>query len=69
VSQGTLDYSGFDAVDMVIEAALEDLALKQQIFADLEKACRKWVACARVPVVRVCVGMGRLAVPGHSLPS
>ena len=37
--RGTLDYSGFGALDMVIEAVLEDLKLKQQIFADLEKAC------------------------------
>lgn len=37
--RGTLDYSGFGALDMVIEAVLEDLKLKQAIFADLEKAC------------------------------
>ena len=38
--QGALDYSGFKAVDMVIEAAIEDIKLKQGIFADLEAACR-----------------------------
>lgn len=37
--RGTLDYGGFEALDMVIEAVLEDLKLKQQIFADLEKVC------------------------------
>jgi len=31
----TLDYAAFAGVDMVIEAALEDLKLKQQIFVDV----------------------------------
>ncbi len=39
--QGALDYSDFGSVDMVIEAAIEDVRLKQEIFADLERACRK----------------------------
>jgi len=39
--QGALDYSDFGSVDMVIEAAIEDVGLKQNIFADLERACRK----------------------------
>ena len=34
---GTLDYSGFGDVDIVIEAVIEDIALKQRIFADLER--------------------------------
>ncbi|KAG2437676.1 hypothetical protein HYH02_011056 [Chlamydomonas schloesseri] len=37
---GALDYGGFDRADMVIEAVIEDIPLKQKIFADLEKACR-----------------------------
>lgn len=37
--KGTLDYHDFKSVDMVIEAAVENVKLKQQIFADLEKAC------------------------------
>lgn len=32
-------YDGFDTCDMVIEAALEKLDLKQQIYAELEKVC------------------------------
>lgn len=36
---GTLDYSGFGGVDMVIEAVIEDIGLKQRIFADLEASC------------------------------
>eukprot|EP00803_Ostreobium_quekettii_P008705 evm.model.scf_1879.1 EVM.evm.TU.scf_1879.1 scf_1879:98-7109(+) len=37
---GTLDYNTFGSVDMVIEAAIENVALKQKIFADLERCCR-----------------------------
>ncbi|XP_041012132.1 glyoxysomal fatty acid beta-oxidation multifunctional protein MFP-a-like [Juglans microcarpa x Juglans regia] len=36
---GVLDYESFEDVDMVIEAATEDVSLKQQTFADLEKYC------------------------------
>ena len=38
--QGTLDYSEFGKLDMVIEAVIESIPLKQKIFADLEKECR-----------------------------
>lgn len=37
--QGTLNYEGFKDVDLVIEAVIENVSLKQQIFADLEKYC------------------------------
>lgn len=37
--KGTLDYESFRDVDMVIEAVIENVALKQQIFSDLEKFC------------------------------
>ncbi|KAK8470888.1 hypothetical protein PHAVU_003G096500 [Phaseolus vulgaris] len=37
--EGTLDYGSFRDVDMVIEAVIENVSLKQQIFADLEKYC------------------------------
>lgn len=30
---GALDYSGFGRADMVIEAVIEDIGLKQRIFA------------------------------------
>ncbi|XP_008810214.2 glyoxysomal fatty acid beta-oxidation multifunctional protein MFP-a [Phoenix dactylifera] len=36
---GVLDYQLFKDVDMVIEAVIENVSLKQQIFADLEKFC------------------------------
>nr|XP_027115992.1 glyoxysomal fatty acid beta-oxidation multifunctional protein MFP-a-like [Coffea arabica] len=37
--KGVLDYDSFRDVDMVIEAVIENVSLKQQIFADLEKYC------------------------------
>ena len=37
---GTLDLADFAGCDFVIEAVFEDLALKQQIFGDLEKVVR-----------------------------
>jgi enoyl-CoA hydratase/3-hydroxyacyl-CoA dehydrogenase len=35
-----IDYSGFDSLDMVIEAVIENIELKQGVFVDLEKATR-----------------------------
>ncbi|KAF3533560.1 hypothetical protein DY000_02043735 [Brassica cretica] len=37
--KGSLDYESFKDVDMVIEAVIENISLKQQIFADLDKYC------------------------------
>ncbi|KAG4129172.1 hypothetical protein ERO13_D09G061900v2 [Gossypium hirsutum] len=37
--RGVLDFESFRDVDMVIEAVIENVSLKQQIFADLEKYC------------------------------
>ncbi|GLU08399.1 hypothetical protein SLE2022_253150 [Rubroshorea leprosula] len=37
--RGVLDYESFKDVDLVIEAVIENVSLKQQIFADLEKYC------------------------------
>ncbi|GAB2929536.1 fatty acid oxidation complex subunit alpha FadJ [Rheinheimera gaetbuli] len=36
---GSTDYSGFHDADIVIEAVFEDLALKQQMVADIEQHC------------------------------
>ncbi|XP_020114003.1 glyoxysomal fatty acid beta-oxidation multifunctional protein MFP-a-like [Ananas comosus] len=36
---GVLDYDRFKEVELVIEAVIENVSLKQQIFADLEKYC------------------------------
>ncbi|KAJ0090227.1 hypothetical protein Patl1_13270 [Pistacia atlantica] len=37
--KGVLDYSEFRDVDMVIEAVIESVPLKQKIFSEIEKAC------------------------------
>lgn len=37
----TLTYDGFEQADMVIEAVFEGMALKKQIFGDLDKLCKK----------------------------
>src|SRR6185312_4731911 len=36
----TLSYEGFDQVDMVIEAVFEGMALKKQVFGELDKICK-----------------------------
>ncbi|MDC1255964.1 fatty acid oxidation complex subunit alpha FadJ [bacterium] len=38
---GTTDYSGFKETDVVIEAVFEDLSLKQNMVADIEKHCKE----------------------------
>ena len=37
----TTSYGGFDAVDIVVEAVFEDMALKMSTFADLGRATRQ----------------------------
>lgn len=37
--KGVLDYSEFRDVDMVIEAVVENISLKQTIFSEIEKVC------------------------------
>ena len=46
---GTTDYSGFHDVDLVIEAVFEDLALKQQMVADIEQHCSEHTVFASNP--------------------
>ncbi len=36
---GTLDYSGFERVDLVVEAVFEDLEVKRQMVAEVEANC------------------------------
>ncbi len=36
----TLTYDGFEKVDMVIEAVFEGMALKKQVFGDLDRICK-----------------------------
>lgn len=35
-----LDYAGFDQVDIVVEAVFEGMALKKEIFGDLDRICK-----------------------------
>ncbi|KAL2555203.1 Peroxisomal fatty acid beta-oxidation multifunctional protein AIM1 [Forsythia ovata] len=37
--KGVLDYSEFKDMDMVIEAVIENVPLKQKLFSEIEKAC------------------------------
>ncbi|KAE9600314.1 hypothetical protein Lal_00045574 [Lupinus albus] len=37
--KGALDYNEFKDVDLVVEAVIENISLKQTIFSDLEKIC------------------------------
>ncbi|XVF48536.1 hypothetical protein PTKIN_Ptkin03bG0198600 [Pterospermum kingtungense] len=37
--RGVSDYSEFKDVDLVVEAVIEDLSLRQSIFEEIEKAC------------------------------
>src|SRR5438445_7505380 len=37
----TLTYDGFESVDIVIEAVFEGMALKKQVFGDLDKICKQ----------------------------
>ncbi len=37
----TLSYDGFENADIVVEAAFEGMALKKEIFSELDKICRK----------------------------
>jgi 3-hydroxybutyryl-CoA dehydrogenase len=34
------EYSGFDTVDLVIEAIIEEIAAKKKVFRDLDKVCK-----------------------------
>ena len=38
---GTTDYTGFNDVDIVVEAVFEDLTLKQKMVADIESHCKE----------------------------
>jgi 3-hydroxyacyl-CoA dehydrogenase/enoyl-CoA hydratase/3-hydroxybutyryl-CoA epimerase len=58
---GTVDWQGFSDVDLVVEAAIEDLAAKQAIFRELEKHTRAGTILATntssLPVARLADGL------------
>src|SRR5260221_2588545 len=37
--KGTTSYDGFEDVDLVIEAALEQIEIKEEVFKELDKRC------------------------------
>lgn len=40
-----LDYSGFDKVDMVIEAVFEDVDLKHKVLKEVEAVSKTLICC------------------------
>lgn len=60
---GTLDYSGFERVEMVVEAVFEDLAVKQQMVAEVESHCAPNTVFATntssLPIHRIAEGATR----------
>lgn len=46
---GSTDYTGFEQVDIVVEAVFEDLALKQQMVAEVEANCATHTVFASIP--------------------
>lgn len=60
---GTTDYSGFHDVDIVVEAVFEDLALKQQMVADIEQHCTEHTVFASntssLPIAQIAAKASR----------
>ncbi|MGH7616751.1 MAG: fatty acid oxidation complex subunit alpha FadJ [Gemmatimonadaceae bacterium] len=54
---GTTDYSGFESVDLVIEAVFEDVGLKQRVLAEVEPVLDKSAVYASntstIPIARI----------------
>lgn len=42
----TLTYDGFETADMIVEAVFEGMALKKQVFGELDKICKKGAVLA-----------------------
>lgn len=59
----TIDYSGFESVDLVIEAVFEDLGVKQQVLAEVEEVVPEDVIFASntssIPISRIASGSAR----------
>ncbi len=60
---GTTTYDGFGRCDVVVEAVFEDLALKKQILADVEKKCSVTTIFASntssIPIGKIAEGCAR----------
>jgi 3-hydroxyacyl-CoA dehydrogenase/enoyl-CoA hydratase/3-hydroxybutyryl-CoA epimerase len=59
----TTDYEGFDAIDLVIEAVYEDLNLKREVLAEVERVTTKKTIFASntssLPIARIAAGARR----------
>ncbi|WP_432453479.1 fatty acid oxidation complex subunit alpha FadJ [Agarivorans sp. QJM3NY_29] len=62
---GTTDFSGMSNAQMVVEAVFEDLALKQQMVADIEQHCQPKTIFASntssLPIAQIAVNAARPA--------
>ncbi|MDC8831576.1 fatty acid oxidation complex subunit alpha FadJ [Alteromonas gilva] len=60
---GTLDYSGMQDVDIVVEAVFEDVKLKQKMVADVESGCKSETIFASntssIPIADIAEGAKR----------
>ncbi|UBO75679.1 fatty acid oxidation complex subunit alpha FadJ [Aeromonas rivuli] len=60
---GSLDFSGFSRVDMVVEAVFEDLALKHQMVQEVERECGEQTIFASntssLPIHQIAEGASR----------
>jgi 3-hydroxyacyl-CoA dehydrogenase/enoyl-CoA hydratase/3-hydroxybutyryl-CoA epimerase len=77
---GTVDYSGFGAVDIVIEAVFEDLAVKHQVVREVEEVIPTHAVLASntstIPIARIAEASSRPArmlgmhffSPVHKMP-
>merc|ERR1712157_161918 len=60
---GTLDYSGYQDADIVVEAVFEDLDLKQKMVADIEENCKESTIFASntssIPITQIAAKAAR----------
>ena len=60
---GTVDYSGFATVDLVIEAVFEDLAIKHQVLREIEPELRRSAIFASntstIPIAQIAAASSR----------
>jgi len=60
---GTLDYSGYQDADIVVEAVFEDLDLKQRMVADIEENCKESTIFASntssIPITQIAAKAAR----------
>ena len=60
---GTTDWKNFDEVDLVVEAIVEDLPLKQEVFRQLDREVKPGAILASntssIPIMRLAIVTGR----------